>query len=192
MRVLIASAYTNIRGPRIIATDRQAPRIYPRMIRLCSRFDSVLFTPKMPAIPSYGNYSSLHKSIFRNVLVPADGTTATTVRNGDFGTSPFFEQLSNKPPLSCVYLCGRSDVEHTIACREIRRRDVGGSPPSEARASRIAPRVSHRARGAHEHAAGIGNCEREERAWPLKETRPCDTHNRPILDIVYLAPRSEP
>jgi hypothetical protein len=27
------------------------------MIRLCSRFDSVLFTPKMPAIPSYGNYS---------------------------------------------------------------------------------------------------------------------------------------
>jgi len=54
------------------------------------------------------------------------------------------------------------------------------------------PRVSHRARGAHEHAAGTGNCGREERAWPLKETRPCDTHNRPILDIVYLAPRSEP
>jgi hypothetical protein len=27
------------------------------MIRLCSRFDSVLFTPKMSAIPSYGNYS---------------------------------------------------------------------------------------------------------------------------------------
>ena len=44
-------------GPRIIATDRQAPRIYPRMIRLCSRFNSVLFTPKMSAIPSYGNYS---------------------------------------------------------------------------------------------------------------------------------------
>jgi hypothetical protein len=33
-------------GPRIIATDRQAPRIYPPMIPLCSRFDSVLFTPK--------------------------------------------------------------------------------------------------------------------------------------------------
>jgi hypothetical protein len=45
------------RGPRIIATDRQAPRIYPPMIRLCSRFDSVLFTPKMSAIPSYRNYS---------------------------------------------------------------------------------------------------------------------------------------
>src|ERR1039458_1124160 len=27
------------------------------MIRLCSRFDSVLFTPKMSEIPSYGNYS---------------------------------------------------------------------------------------------------------------------------------------
>jgi hypothetical protein len=46
-----------LRGPRIIATDRQAPRIYPQMIRLCSRFDSVLFTPKMSEIPSYGNYS---------------------------------------------------------------------------------------------------------------------------------------
>jgi len=45
------------RGPRIIATDRQAPRIYPQMIRLCSRLDSVLFTPKMSEIPSYGNYS---------------------------------------------------------------------------------------------------------------------------------------
>src|ERR1019366_6422729 len=44
-------------GPRIIATDRQAPRFYPRMIRLCSRFDSVLFTPKVSEISSYGNYS---------------------------------------------------------------------------------------------------------------------------------------
>ena len=47
----------NLWGPRIIATDRQAPRIYPRMIRLCSRFDSVLYTPKISEIPSYGNYS---------------------------------------------------------------------------------------------------------------------------------------
>src|SRR5450756_2149404 len=44
-------------GPRIIATDRQAPRICPRMIPLCSRFDSVLFTPKMFRIASYGDYS---------------------------------------------------------------------------------------------------------------------------------------
>jgi hypothetical protein len=46
-----------LRGPRIIATNRQAPRIYPRMIPLCSRFDSMLVTPKMSAIASYGNYS---------------------------------------------------------------------------------------------------------------------------------------
>src|SRR5450759_1594697 len=47
----------NYRGPRIIAPDRQAPRICPRMIPLCSRFDSVLFTPKMFRIASYGDYS---------------------------------------------------------------------------------------------------------------------------------------
>ena len=45
------------RGPRTIATDRQAPRVYPRVIPHCSRFDSVLFTPKMFAIASYGNFS---------------------------------------------------------------------------------------------------------------------------------------
>src|ERR1035437_8986891 len=45
------------RGPRIIATDRRAPLIGPRMIPLCSRFDSVLFTPKMFRIASYGDYS---------------------------------------------------------------------------------------------------------------------------------------
>ena len=48
---------TRLRGPRKIALDRQAPRIYPRMIPLCSRFDSVLFTPKMSAIASYSNFS---------------------------------------------------------------------------------------------------------------------------------------
>jgi hypothetical protein len=53
----IGAQFHLFRGPRIIATDRQAPRIYPRMIRLCSRFDSVLFTPKISEIPSYGNYS---------------------------------------------------------------------------------------------------------------------------------------
>src|ERR1035437_6420716 len=46
-------AISGLRGPRIIATDRQAPRIYSRMIPLCSRFDSVLFTPKTSAIASY-------------------------------------------------------------------------------------------------------------------------------------------
>ena len=35
------------------------------MIRLCSRFDSVLFTPKISEIPSYGNYSRSPCSILR-------------------------------------------------------------------------------------------------------------------------------
>jgi hypothetical protein len=65
LRLLTDVADFHFRGPRIIATDRQAPRIYPRMIRLCSRFDSVLFTPKMSAIPSYGNYSRSPLVIFR-------------------------------------------------------------------------------------------------------------------------------
>ena len=56
-----------------------------------------------------------HKSIFR--IVPADGTTAATVRNGDFGTSPFFEQLSDKPQLACTYLCGLSDAKHNGGSR---------------------------------------------------------------------------
>jgi hypothetical protein len=56
-----------------------------------------------------------HKSIFR--IVPADGTTAATVRNGDFGTSPFFEQLSDKPQLACTYLCGLSDAKHNSGSR---------------------------------------------------------------------------
>src|SRR5450759_4835299 len=53
----LTQARSSFRGPRIIATNRQAPRIYLRMIPLCSRFDSMLLTPKMSAIASYGNYS---------------------------------------------------------------------------------------------------------------------------------------
>jgi hypothetical protein len=34
-----------------------------------------------------------------NIIVPADGTRAATVGNGDFGTSPIFGQLSDKPLL---------------------------------------------------------------------------------------------
>jgi hypothetical protein len=48
---------SDFREPRIIAADRQAPRIYPRMIPLCSRFDSVLFTPKRSAIATFGYFS---------------------------------------------------------------------------------------------------------------------------------------
>jgi hypothetical protein len=36
---------------------RQAPQTCPPMIPFCSRFDSVLFTPKMPAISGRFNFS---------------------------------------------------------------------------------------------------------------------------------------
>jgi hypothetical protein len=41
-----------------------------------------------------------------NVVVPADGTRAATVGNGDFGTSPIFGPLSDKPLLICVQYVG--------------------------------------------------------------------------------------
>ncbi len=41
-----------------------------------------------------------------NVIVPADGTTAATVENGDFGTSPIFRQLSGKTLLACTQYVG--------------------------------------------------------------------------------------
>ena len=38
--------------------------------------------------------------------MPADGTSAATEGNGDFGTSPIFGQLSDKPLLASIWLCG--------------------------------------------------------------------------------------
>ena len=45
-------------------------------------------------------------SIFQTVTVPADGTITAAVGNGDFGTSPFFGQLSDEPWLASIYLDG--------------------------------------------------------------------------------------
>jgi hypothetical protein len=56
-------------------------------------------------------------SLFQKFIVPADGATAATVRNGDFGTSPFFEQLSDKPQLTFMYLCGLSDAKRKSGSR---------------------------------------------------------------------------
>jgi hypothetical protein len=55
--IYLYTASIVLRGPRIIAANGQVPRIYPRMILLCSRFDSVLFTPKRSAIATYGYFS---------------------------------------------------------------------------------------------------------------------------------------
>jgi hypothetical protein len=41
-----------------------------------------------------------------NVIVPADGTRAATVGNGDFGTSPIFGQLSDKLLLARIQQLG--------------------------------------------------------------------------------------
>ena len=41
-------------------------------------------------------------ALFGVVIMPADGTSAATEGNGDFGTSPIFGQLSDKPQLACV------------------------------------------------------------------------------------------
>src|SRR4029077_3720776 len=43
-------------------------------------------------------------SIFGVFIVPADGTTAATAGNGNFGTSPFFGQLTDKPLLAFTCL----------------------------------------------------------------------------------------
>jgi hypothetical protein len=55
---------------------------------------------------AYTNLSS-----FQKVIVPADGATAATVQNGDLGTSPFFEQLSDKPKLVNTCLFGLPDAK---------------------------------------------------------------------------------
>jgi hypothetical protein len=41
-----------------------------------------------------------------SVIVPADGTRAAILGNGDFGTSPIFVQLSDKPLLASAWVFG--------------------------------------------------------------------------------------
>ncbi len=55
--------------------------------------------------------------------MPADGTTAANVGTGDFGTSPIFVQLSDKPLLANISLCGVS--EHKAQCEARNNRQLG-------------------------------------------------------------------
>jgi tetratricopeptide (TPR) repeat protein len=57
---------------------RQAPQICPPMIPFCSRFDSVLFTPKMPAIAGRFNFSrSPYRLLLKTVSIgPAHAEAA--------------------------------------------------------------------------------------------------------------------
>ena len=56
------------------------------------------------------------KSTFQTIIVPTDGTITATVGNGDFGTSPFFAQLSGEPSLPS-YLHGVPSVKHNKGLR---------------------------------------------------------------------------
>ena len=49
-----------------------------------------------------------------NVIVPADGTRAATVGNGDFGTSPIFGQLPGKLLLARIQ-GGMSDLKRNTS-----------------------------------------------------------------------------
>jgi len=45
------------------------------------------------------------------VYLPADDNRAAHVETRDFGTSPIFVQLSDKPLLASAWLCGVSEPE---------------------------------------------------------------------------------
>jgi hypothetical protein len=53
------------------------------------------------------------------VIVPADGTRAATIRNGDFGTSPFFGQLADKLLLALTCACGVWSVNHNSGVEKL-------------------------------------------------------------------------
>jgi hypothetical protein len=52
--------------------------------------------------------------------VPADGTRAANVGTGDFGTSPIFMQLSDKPLLASVRLFGVSERKAQWPIKKLR------------------------------------------------------------------------
>jgi len=49
--------------------------------------------------------------------VPTDGTRAANMGTGDFGTSPIFGQLSDKPLLAGTKHVGCRDVKHNGGLR---------------------------------------------------------------------------
>jgi hypothetical protein len=46
------------------------------------------------------------------VILPADGTALPNEQNGDFGTSPIYGQLSNKPLFAFVNIHGAPNASH--------------------------------------------------------------------------------
>jgi len=54
---------------------------------------------------------------YRSIIVPTDGTRAANMGTGDFGTSPIFGQLSDKPLLAGTKHVGCRDVKHNGGLR---------------------------------------------------------------------------
>jgi hypothetical protein len=54
----------------------------------------------------------MHVISFQSIVGPADGALAATVENGEFGTSPFFEQLFDEPQLASINLHGAQNTKH--------------------------------------------------------------------------------
>ena len=69
-------------------------------------------------------------SLFQKVIVPADGATAATVQNGDFGTSPFFEQLGQATACLCVFMwpagCKAQERVKKLGAKKLGAKTVGG------------------------------------------------------------------
>jgi len=61
----------------------------------------------MPGTGAHG--TCIQTQLYLECIVPADGTRAANVGTGDFGTSPIFMQLSDKPLLAIIWLFGVSE-----------------------------------------------------------------------------------
>jgi hypothetical protein len=67
--------------------------------------------------PSITGTGRLERNFISIVILPADGTALPKGRNGDFGTSPIYRQLSNKPLFALIHLDGVLNVNHNGGSR---------------------------------------------------------------------------
>jgi hypothetical protein len=59
--------------------------------------------------------------------VPADGVSAASIGNGNFGTSPFWGSASSKPLLACACAGGGCRRQRTIGIEQLNRQRTAGS-----------------------------------------------------------------
>ena len=77
-----------------------------------------------------------------NIIVPADGTRAANVGTGDFGTSPIFVQLSDKPLLASILLCGASERKAQRRIEKLRADPFDGGVARSGRNRFIEPKMA--------------------------------------------------